>query len=326
MAITASDAVRISDLVPNEKVLAGAIDLKLGERNEIVNSGLALRNPLVDAVAGGGPRKASLPYLLPLSADNVNVGTDDITEDGDIGKMNAEEFSVLRHDLNYAWGFADLVQMVTRYNVQGGIAAGIADYWNTIYNKMAVSTMIGALKTNSGLTYTSDAGADFYTAAMMAAASGGLDADAFDILIVSPAIYAQMRIDQKNAFVPGAATVSRFDEYAGLKLLKSKAFGSDMVLARSGALAFGEGNPPGMVPTEIERLANKATGQGATVLHSRRSVVVHANGFEWVGQVAPTVLKSGSTAPQIETASNWNLVVNDIEKVGFRRIKLTPKA
>ncbi len=325
MAITSSTIQNLVGLT--EKVLGDTVNVLLKDNNTLLTSGLAATSPVVDAVAGGGSRVASLPFINPYATDTVNISNDDINDDGDVINTTGGTFMALRSDLNIGLGFTDLQAAVTKWNGKGETPAMLADYWNTVYTKMGVSAIVGALKVNSGLTYTAGAGVPLYNASMLAGATAGTHADDFDILIVNPVDYANMRIDNKIAFIPGSKTESRFDEWGGFKLVKSKAFpAGTAVMARTGALAFGVGLPVPFIETEYERLANKANGGGADILHSRRSVVVQPQGFSWKGGVAPTVLKNGSTAPALETAANWELIVSDIEQIGFRKIVLTPSA
>lgn len=305
----------IANLVgSNEKVLAPFVDTYLASINTLLTSDLAVRSPAVDAAASGGPRKVSVPFLNPLAATTVNMSTDVLTDEGAVQNLTADEYTALRLDMNRGFASTDLTQMVTKFNTKGGIAAGLADYWNTIVTNKAVSMIKGALK-NTGLTYTSTAGESIYSAAINAAATANLYADKFDILIVPPTHYAKMRIDEKNAFVPASQTGSRFDTWAGFKLIKSTAFGTDLVVARSGALAYGEGTPAGLIPLEVERKANGGNGGGADILHSRKSVVIHPQGFTYVGPTVPT-------DPQLETVGNWTKKLSD-EMIGFRKIVLT---
>lgn len=311
----------ILDLVPNEKVLNGAINIYLNANNSLITSGLAARGPEVDAVAGGGPRKSSIPYINPLQTEAagvavVNVSNDDINDTGDVGKLTASEFSVLRHDLNNAWGTTDLTQMVTQFAVQGGISAGIGAYWSAIYQHIGFKSILGAAAVETELTFGDGTDPLNYDMVIDATAEAGVFADSFDILVVSPKRYAQMRKDQAG-FVAATATQSRFDEWNGFKLIKSKIFGDTKTLvARSGTLAFGEASPAGLVPVEIERLANAANGGGATILHSRRSVVSHVQGFDYIGA-------TGIAPAAMATAANWKLAVDDLEMVGFRMISHT---
>lgn len=332
MAITNT---KISDLVGQEKVLSGLISLVLAEKNELITSGLAAHSPVVDAVANGGPRKSSIPFLLPLSTDEYNISTDDINTAGSVGKLSAAEFSVLRHDLNYAWGDADLQRLVTQYNAKVGIHAGIADYWNSIFQKIGVASVKGVqayieaaiaagadeeateaqeeLAEELSILVSGSNSTDFsMDAVYQAAATAGNYSDMFNVMIVSPARYAKFQSQEQNGFIPASKTDTRFAEYHGFTLLKSKAFGDNMtVVGRLGGLAFGRGTVENAL--EVERVANGGNGAGADILHSRESVVIHPQGTDYVGSVAPNL-----TA--LQTASNWKLAV-PAEQFGFRFLK-----
>jgi len=315
MAITNT---KILDLVPNEKILGQTINALMAEKHELITSGLAARSPEVDAVASGGPRKASIPFLNPLSTDKVNVSTDDLTVAGDVGKITADEFDVLRHDLNYSWATADLTRMVTQYNAEGGISAGVAAYWNGIVSKIAALSLKGALASAAGLTYGD--GEDEFSLALVAfaAATAGLYADQFDTLIVSPLRKAKLIAGNESAFVSKSDTKATFDTWADKKLIVSNVFGDDTtILARSGALAVGYGTVA--VPTEIERVANGGAGGGGDILHSRVSPVVHPQGFHYKGGVAPAITPATGTSP-LGNAASWELAV-PLPMIGFRAIK-----
>lgn len=341
MAITNTT---ITDLVPSEKALEVAVNLLLEQKNELVTSGLAVRGVEVDAVASGGPRKASLQYLNPLDTSAVNVSTDNISDLGDVGKLTAGEFDVLRHDLNYGWGASDLANMVTRYSAEGGIRAGIAQYWRGVFQTIAHNSVMCVYNSINALATTGDVDGDGDTDAtdttlgaanaaikstlilgssgtafstdlwIDAAATGGMHADQFNMVIVSPKNYATMQKAEGNDFIPASKTDIGFAMYKGFYVLRSQAFGDQMdVVCRAGALAFGTGTPSGMVPFEIERVANGGKGSGATILHSRQSVVCHPQGTSYAGAVAP--------APSdLTSASRWKLEV-PADQFGFRFVK-----
>lgn len=325
----------IADLVPSEKVLGSLIDLVLKEKNPIINSGLAATSEEVTAVINGGARKQGLPFLRPLDASAVNISNDDINEDGDSGKLTADEFTVLRHEQNYSWGYADLARMVTQYAAEGGIRAGIGQYWNTRFQMTTVSSVKGVLAHIEAVLAYSGADADLLakkaayvglvsgststdfaaTAVFKAAATAGEYQDMFDTLIVHPTQYAVFQGQESSGYLTAAQTGSKFDSYKGMKLLKSAAFGTQMVVAaRSGAIAFG--NRANEI--EVERLANKGNGGGANLLHSRQGFVSHVQGTNYLGPVAPT----NST---LENAASWDLAV-DPAQFGFRFIKVKTPA
>lgn len=325
---------KITDLVPSEKVLSGLVNLILAQKNELVTSGLAARGPEVDAVASGGPRKSSLPYLNPLATDAVNVSTDDMSVEGSVGKLTGDEYTVLRNDLNYAWATADLTRLVTQYDAKGGIQAGIADYWNAIFQKYAYASIAGvkaAVDAAIAAGVAGGASADVVARGLEMAtlkagvigtdlsmatiynsiATSGEYADMFDTLIVSPTQYAKWQGAEANSFVPASKTETGFANYQGFKLIRSKAFGLNTTVAcRMGGLAFGTGTVDNAL--EIERKANAGNGAGGDILHSRQSFVVHPQGTNYLGSVAPT-------DTQLASAANWDVAV-PIEQFGFRFI------
>jgi hypothetical protein len=329
MAITNTT---INDLVPSEKALGDLIDVVLQEKNPLVNSGLATTGPEVSAVVSGGPRKQGLPFLLPLDATNVNIGTDNITEAGDTGKLVADEFTVVRHDHNWSWGTSDLARMVTQYDAEGGINAGIGQYWLTRFEKTTVSSIKGVkahidavISAGTVGTPTSDqiAKKDVYAKLLAgttstnfamatvfkSAATAEEYQDMFDSMIVHPTLYAQWQSEEASGFLTASQTGSQFATYKGFKLIKSTSFGeTQLVVGRSGGVAFGTG----FNEIEKERIANGGKGAGGNIVHSRQSFVSHVQGTNYAGPVAPTLA-------QLETATSWNLAIDPID-FGFRFI------
>lgn len=322
----ANDSTTILNLVgTTEQALTGLVDINLTQNNTILNSGLAVATNETAKLAVG-PRKASMSYILPLSTDDVNVSTDNINDIGDIGHMGAEKYFATRVDLNYGWGFTDVQQLVTQYSAKGGVAAGIATYWNAQYSKIMLSVLDAVSDLDTRLTYTADAEDSLYKQLIMASAHNTGDfQDGYNIALVNPADYAAMRVDQKNTFIPGAQTVSRFDEYAGFRLIKStKVKAGTMYVARSAAFGFGVGTPDPMVATEFQRLPDRGDGGGADILWSRRSVVIHPQGFSFIGNPLTTKMVGGvkaDPAKYLGDKAKWELLEADhLELVGFRKI------
>ncbi|WP_343546577.1 hypothetical protein [Sphingobium yanoikuyae] len=324
----------IADLVPSEKAMASRVDLLLPAKNPLINSGLAVGGPEVDAVLPEtGSRKQGLAFIEPLDTTKVNISTDDITQDGESGKLTADEFSVIRHEQNFAWGYADLARMITAYGIEGGISAGISQYWNTRFQKTAVASIKGVLAhieaviaagTTGTPTAEQVAKKDEYlkliaganntafsmTNVFKAAATAEEYADMFDTAIVHPNQYAKWQSEESSSFLTPAQTGSQFASYRGFKLIKDTSFGEQMtVFARTGGIAFGaRGNE-----IENERLANKGNGGGANLLHSRQGFVCHIQGTNYAGATAPTL-------DTLALAATWNLAV-PAAQFGFRFIK-----
>ena len=310
----------IANLVPSEKLLNGLVEMRVAESNEFRNAGLMVSSPLVNALASGGGRKGSIPFLNPLATDEVNIGTDDLTQIGNSGKLTADEFTALRHDLNYGWGASDLARMVTGYDAMSGITAGIAGYWTSIEKQIAVSTLTGLMGVDTDLVFDGGKETAFEVDHIVdAALAKGENDKMLTTLVVHPRVRAQLQKAEGNQFIPSSKTDIGFDTYAGYKLIYSNAMTvfeeesvtyANSALVGDGFFAYGLGSQPN--PMEVERVPGGGRGAGGERLWSRRSIVCHPQGFDYVGTVAPAISALG-------TASNWNLAI-DADEVAVQFI------
>ena len=303
----------ILSLVPSEKVLANRVDLITREQNTLVTSGLAVQAGEEGAqLMKGGARKGSLSYIKPLDASEVNVSTD-TDDDGKTGRITGAEYSCVRHDLNYGWKYFDLSRMITLYDARGGIEAGIGEYWDKIGMKLGLAAMNGALAAAEDDLVIGD-GTEAFGRDLLIDATATADefADDFDLLITSAKNVAKLKKDRSN-YAPGDTGIA-LPTYGNMRVIVSNMFGEDTtVIAKRGALAFHVGTVPFETPIEIERSASKGTGGGRETLWSRRSFVVHPQGFGFLGAVA-------QTPDQMALAANWRLEIAP-KFVGFRAIK-----
>lgn len=314
MAITNT---KILDLVPSEKILANRVNARMAATFPLLTSGVAVASQGTADLLSGGGRKQSVSYVNPLALDEPNIASDDINVVGSVGKMTAAEFNVLRHDLNYGWGTAKLATMITQYNAEGGISAGIAAYWNGIFEKYITSAIIGASKAASlaAMNFGDGTALLSYDLVNAACLTTGMFATSFDTLFVSPAQYAFMQKDKVNGGFSQKGDVDpNFATWNGFKLIRTTAFGdTTIVAARAGSILFQTGYVPSVTPMEIENLPNAANGQGGSILHSRPSVTGQVNGVDYKGA-------TGVARTALETGTNWAASI-PVEEIGLRLIK-----
>lgn len=313
MAITNTT---IADLVGNdgERKLAIKVDAIRTESNELVQSGLTASSAEVTELANGGPRKVSLDYKKPLSADVFNVSNDDINDEGEVGKAEAGSYSAMRMDLNYAWGTADLTQIVTQYGSTGDLATGIAGFQNAVSKSLLTSALTGvrkAVEADADITFDI-AGAFDMAPIYDAAATAEEWATLFNIMLVSHSRYAKLQAGN-DGFVAPSDVNTRFAQYQGFTLLKTNTLTADeVILARRGSVGYGEGTAQKAV--EVERKANGGNGGGADILHSRFSRVIHPQGMSFEGSVPKS---QAEVKAVLEAAASWALV-GPAAQFGFR--------
>lgn len=313
----AIDNTTIAGLAGSERKMEVRVNAIREASNELVQSGLTTTSPEVTALATGGPRKVTLDYVKPLTADEFNVTNDNINEEGDVGKMEGATYSAMRLDLNYAWGTTDLTQIVTQYGTQGDIFSGIAGYQNAVSKGLLASTLKGvraALQANTAITH--DIATDFDMEAIYDANATAEEwSSMFRIMLCSYTRFAKLQAAEQNGFVPASQTNTGFAEYQGFTLLKTNTLTADEIItARLGAIGYGEGTA--QQAFEVERKANGGNGGGADILHSRFSRVIAPQGLDYKGAIPTT---SAQVKAVLEAAASWDKVAPDAQ-FGFRFI------
>lgn len=314
MAITNTT---IAGLAGSERKLEVRVNAIRDESNELVQSGLTATSEEIQTLANGGPRKVSLDYVKPLSADVFNVTNDDINTEGSVGNMEGGSFNAHRVDLNYAWGTTDLTQIVTQYGKQGDLASGIAGYQNAVTKGLLTSALKGvkaSLASNALITKEVDTDFDMAVIYDMIATAEEWSGS-FTGMMVSHGRYAKMQA-KNDGFVAPSDVNTRFGQFQSFNLLKSNTLTDDEVIPfRVGALGYGEGTA--QQAFEVTRRALAAGGGGADILHSRFSRAVHPLGMSYNGGIAKT---QAEVKAFLEALASWELVA-PAAQFGFRFIK-----
>lgn len=304
---------RIADLVPNPGVLANVVTKTFRANNALVSSGIATTGPEVDLLMTGGSPIQGLNFVNKVDTSTFNYSSDDFDEKGATGKVTASGYVALRHDVNWGWAYTDLVRMITKYDVRGGLVSAIPLYWSEVSENMAVASIKGALAKSTALV-SGVTTADFSLDLAIDAGATMDDPRAKKTWALSRKTLAKLQKLNKNAYVAASDTNLGFPQFAGNDLLLTEAFGDDtIVILQDGCVAFGTGHLPGEIAMEIKRDADAGNGGGGEILRTRLSMVVAPQGFSYVGAAKPGLAG-------LATAANW-VQTADTKDVGFRAIK-----
>lgn len=305
---------RISDLVANPGVLSNVVVAKYKAKNSLVTSGVAVTGPEVDLLMTGGSQIQSLNFVNKVDTSSYNHSSDDFDEKGAVGKIVASPYMALRHDINWGWAYTDLVRIITKYDVRGGVSSAIPLFWSEVGENIAIASLKGALAKTAALSTGANTDA-FSFSNVIAAASTMDDPRSAKTLFVSRKTFAKLQQANITSGVPLADTDLGLLKFAGYTVILTEAFGDQLtVIAQDGALAFSAGLVPGTVGMEIERDASAGNGGGGEILRTRLSIVAAPQGFSYVGSAKPTLAA-------LATAANWSQVVTDNALVGFRAVK-----
>ena len=306
---------RIADLVPNPTVLSNVIVKSYKAKNSLIASGVATTGPEVDLLMSGGSAIQGLNYVNKVDSSTFNYSSDDFDEKGATGKIGTAGYMALRHDINWGWAYTDLVRMITKFDVRGGITSAIPLYWSEVGEQIAIASMKGALAKTAALT-TGAVTDDFDLANIVKVSATMDDPRSRKTLFMSNATFAKLQVKQL-----GTVGVQQSDAqlnvltYAGYNVILTEAFGDNMTLvAQEGALAFSAGLIPGETGAEIKRDADAGNGGGGEILRTRLSIVAAPQGFSYTGAAKPGLV--GLANP-----TNWTQAEADNRYIGFRAIK-----
>jgi hypothetical protein len=306
---------RIADLVPNPTVLSNVIVKSYRAKNSLITSSVASTGPEVDLLLNGGSQIQGLSFVNKVDSSTFNYGSDDYDEKGATGKVTAASYMALRHDLNWGWAYTDMVRMITKYDVRGGLTSAIPMFWSEVGENIAVASMKGVLAKTPALT--TGAVTDAWDLKNIVKVSATMDDPRSQkTLFMSNATFAKLQVGQLGT-VGVAASDAQLNvlRYAGYNVVLTEAFGDQMTLvAQSGAFAFSAGLVPGETGAEIIRDGNAGNGQGGEILRTRLSIVCAPQGFSYIGAAKPGLVG-------LATAANWAQSETDNRFIGFRAIK-----
>ena len=312
---------RIADLVANPGVLSNVVAKTYRTNNTLTASGIATTGPEVDLLMNGGSQLQGLNFVNKVDTTNYNQSSDDYDEKGPVGKITASPYMALRQDLNWGWAYTDLVRIITKYDVRGGLMSAIPLFWNEVGENIAIASLRGAIGSDAALTINnSTVPLDLN---MLVDAGTGFDGDLKNI-VVNPKGKAKLQKLNINAYVPAKQTDLNVDNFAGYNVFVSKALAdNEMIVAADGALAFSSGLVPGTIGMEIGRDLNAGNGGGGEILRTRNSVVVAPQGMGYKGSVKPNIgsdSAAGTYGASLANPANWARVAN-LTDIAFRMVK-----
>ena len=305
---------QIADLVgPNPGALANVVNKTFAAKNSLITSGVAVGGPEVDLLMTGGSYIQALNFVNKVDTTQFNYSSDDYDQKGATGKLTASPYMALRHDINWGWTYTDLVRLVTKYDVKGGVTGAVPLYLSEVSENMAVAAMNGALATTEELTL-GEVTDTFSLDALIDAGATMADPRARKIIYGSRKTIAKMQKLNKNAYQPASETGLAFDVWANHFVIQTEEFGDTRaIVGTEGALAFGTGLVPGTIGMETQRDINAGNGGGGEILRVRLSIVASPQGFSYKGPAKPGLAGLANSA-------NWELTETDLSNIGFRAI------
>lgn len=313
----------------------------LPEKTALFQSGVVVRNEMLDQLANAAGKTAELPFWKDLDPSvEPNYSNDNPADEAVPLQIQQDEQIARKAFLNQGWTESDLAaELAMGGNAMRRIRARVDTYWMRRWQRRLVNTAVGTMLANvanNGGDMVHDVGVPAGTVAGTALTAANLFSrsatvaaaftmgDQFDGIgtIVVHSVVAQNMIDsddieyikdsQGNLTIPtylgkrvviddGAPVIADNDRFRYVTLLFGQA-----------AFGYGEGTPE--VPTEVDRKAEGGNGGGIETLWSRKTWMIHPLGHRFTSNTV-----SGPAAPKdpagisptdadLRLAANWTRV------------------
>lgn len=291
------------------------------ELSALLNSGIVVNNTEFDMLASQAAPTVNMPFFEDLTGESEQViegadlTADKITSNKDVAAI------IRRAKM---WSATDLSAALAGTDPMMAIGDLVAGFWARDMQKELVAILNGIFGTYTpdGGTATTPLASNLLDISSKSGASANWSGSAF--------IDAEQLLGDAKAQLTGVVMHSATEAYLKKQNLidtvqpsNDVAFGTyqgkrvivddgcpvekgvyTTYLFGEGAVALGNGNPAGFVPTEVDR--DKKKGSGVDYLINRRTNILHPRGIAFTNaKVAKT---EGPSRVELADAQNWKPV------------------
>ncbi len=308
----ATNTVQLTDII-DTVVYQDLPAIDSPERTAFYESGIVVRNSLLDGIANAPGKTAELPFWRDIDADNEpNLSNDNPATEGDTHKIIQGDQVARKAFLNKGLSETDLAsELAMGGDAMRRIRARVDTYWMRQWQRRLVASCNGIYANNikasgsggndadmvydaSGAT-NDDVGAatvfnrqNFTTAAFTA----GDAYDRAEAVAVHSVVYKRMIDNDDIDFIPDSQGRMTIPTFLGLRVIvddgmpftpaAGSAGGADApkftsIIFGNGAFGWGEGSP--RLPVEVQREARQGNGGGIEILWTRKTWLLHPFGF-----------------------------------------------
>ena len=312
---------KISDVIVPELFNKYVVNRTM-ELSAFFKSGIVVHSKEFDALASEAARTHNMPFFEDLQGESEAILEDVKMTPQKIGSNKDVSTTIYRQNM---WGASNLSAALAGADPAKAIGDLVAGYWARDMQKELIailSGVFGSYTTEDGESVTPMSSHILNLSALSTAAAKKISASAF--------IDACQLLGDAQGQLSGIAMHSATKSYLKkLNLIETERDSTDVefetyqgrrvtvddgcpvengvyttYLFGGGAIAYGNGNPTGFVPTETDR--DKQTGGGVDYLINRKAFILHPRGIAYTGAVRPNVQTPLRT--ELAIAQNWHPV------------------
>lgn len=303
------------------------------ELTAFFQSGVAVRNPVIDNAFTAGGTIAHLPFWKDLDPTiEPNYSTDNPADVAVPNKVVAGEQITRVANMNQAYSAADLVAELAGSSPMRRVRERFGTYWSRAFQARLIAAAKGVLADNiandagdlvnslavEDLTLVTDANL-FSRVAFTGALFTAGDAFAqFVAMAVHSIVYKRMVDEDDIQFLPPSTpdpnlplTGQSVPYFLGKRVIvddsmpvvagSTSGFKYTSVLFGAGAIGFGSNTP--LNPVEVYRRPDQGNGGGLEQLWERKSWIIHPFGFAFT---SASVAGQSPTLAEMANALNWD--------------------
>lgn len=299
---------------------------KTMELSALYNSGIIVNNSEFDSLASQAAPTVNMPFFEDLTGESESVIEGQNLTPAGIDSSQDIAAIIRRAKM---WSATDLSAALAGKDPMDAIASLVAGFWARDMQKELVAILNGIFGTHtpSGGTATTPLTSNILDISKgtgdAAKWSGAAFVDAEQLLgdnkttltgvVMHSATEAALKKQNLIETVQPSNDVA-FGVYQGKQVIVDdgcpvSGTGLTQVFSTylfgQGAIALGNGNPVGFVPTETDR--DKQKGSGVDYLINRRTNILHPRGIQFTSKTV-TNKKEGPARTELKNAENWQPV------------------
>ncbi|ABS42878.1 major capsid protein [Clostridium botulinum] len=283
------------------------------EKSALVQSGIITNNSEFDGLASQASPLINMPFFEDLTGESEQIIEDTDLEAAKI-TSNKDVAAILRRAK--MWSATDLSAALAGKDPMAAIGELVSGFWTRDMQKELIAILKGVFLSTSMKNNLLDISAMTEGAAKWSA-SAFIDAqqmlgDAQELLtgvMMHSAVKSELK-KQNLIETIRPSDSPEFDVYQDKRVIVDDGCPIDAggvyttYLFGQGALALGNGNPVGFVPTETDR--DKKKGSGVDYLINRKTMILHPRGIKFTNaKVAKT---EGPSRAELQEKTNWERV------------------
>lgn len=318
--------VQLADVIIPE-IYLGYTAVNSPEKTAFFESGIVVRNGMLDGLANGASDTFTIPFWTDLDASAAPNLSDDTTSSATPLKITANKQIGRKAFLNQWYSAADLAGEMAGSEPMAQIRNRFGTYWMRQWQRRLIATTNGILADNiaansgdmridvaansiAAQTASTKFNRDAFTEAAYTMGDAASDLSAIG---VHSHVMAQMVKNDDIVYIPDSMGKLTIPTYMGLRVIvddsltvtagSTDGFKYTSVLFGQGAFGYGEGSPTN--PVEVERQALQGNGGGVEYLGERKTWLLHPAGFQSTG----TPAGDSQTLAELALATSWSRVV-----------------